>query len=156
MPIRWVRESEHASASELYDDVPEPQQYMAWVTLRIFERLRADLGNRPIRITSGRRTEAKQLELREKGYKAASISTHCYGVALDLALPLQFKRVGGDVEFANTIKSAAISEGFRVPRLGVAAYRDASGIASIVHFDCAWLLGFKGMPKEWRKTGVLW
>lgn len=38
----------------------------------------------PVKINSGYRTEAKQQQLREEGYKAASVSPHCHGMASDI------------------------------------------------------------------------
>lgn len=54
------------------------------IILEVFEKIRSIYG-KPIHINSGYRTQEKQTELINVGYKAAKTSPHCRGFALDIS-----------------------------------------------------------------------
>ena len=64
----------------------------------------------PFKITSGYRSEAYNDDLRKRGYKASKNSSHCKGVAVDIAVNSGLQR--------STIVCALVKAGFT--RLGIA------------------------------------
>jgi hypothetical protein len=73
--------SPHIAVSEVDDDSRE--LIINEIVLDMFEKIRKEYG-KPLKINSGYRTQKKQAELIAKGYKAAAISPHCQGWALDI------------------------------------------------------------------------
>ena len=168
----FIHESVFASAAELYRDpfLKDSEKLMLSETLAVFDAARQLLGG-PLVITSGRRSEAHQEELRQAGYRAARYSPHVYGAALDVRVPPRLTDYG----LANLLCAAAQQLRLPRPRLGFELYRKdprtrmiAQVIAgteiyssTFVHFDFAYML--RGMiddvPEEvwnsWRE-GVSW
>ena len=50
------------------------------------------LAGTPFKITSGYRTEAYNKDLRKRGYKASNQSSHCKGLAVDIAVNSSLQR----------------------------------------------------------------
>lgn len=60
--------------------------HLSATILDVFDKLRERYG-KPIKITSGYRTEAHQKRLIAEGFLAAKTSPHCRGYALDVDIP---------------------------------------------------------------------
>lgn len=125
--------------------------------LDTFERLRANLGSKPLTIKSARRSQEYQDLLRKSGYRAAKTSAHVYGAALDVSTPWHMK----DSDFAHEIFKAAEALHFPPPRVGYLSYRGDGGTsARWVHYDYAFLLlpeevDGAGIPEIWKRPGLV-
>jgi len=115
--------------------------------IRVFEGLRAKLG-KPIRITSGYRSQTKQDQLRAGGYRAAVTSPHVRGYALDLAYD-------GETDMIRMLAILRDEPGIRI---GWKEYRNAG--QSFIHIDVAPLayavLADRSFPLAWRSPGLEW
>lgn len=148
----WAVKGLYSSEAELYRDARVTERVMLKATLDLFDYLR-ELHGAPIAINSGRRSEAKQKELIAEGYRAASVSPHVYGAALDVDVP-DGKR---DVYLVALILGAAKLMGLPQPRIGYKQYRKGA-TSSFVHYDFAFLLPegtLEKVPPSWRE-GVMW
>ena len=119
--------------------------------IQCFEEARRLLG-KPIGINSGFRSPEYQQHLKELGYKTATNSPHCWGAALDLAIP----RGMTYLILMNAFKQAAKNLKLPRPRFG---YKEYS--YNFLHFDLIFLLFSPYTDKEnpcpgsWR-AGVEW
>lgn len=160
--IVFIRSSEFASEWELYGkdpSLPREELFMAEPLLLAFDEVRRDLGG-PLIITSGRRSLAKQAELfKNPNVNAGRVSTHCYGLALDVQVPWGMK----DSELAKKFVGTCWRFAERVPRCGYLWYRDAKLSSYFLHVDLGPLLFRKdsgepllpGLPDSWRKEGLI-
>lgn len=98
--------------------------------IQCFEEARR-LIEKPIGINSGFRSPEYQQHLKELGYKTATNSPHCWGAALDLAIPRGMTYLA----LINIIKQAARNLGLPKPRLG---YKEYS--YTFVHMDFVFML----------------
>jgi uncharacterized protein YcbK (DUF882 family) len=100
--------------------------------LELFEAVRSEL-KAPLAITSGRRTQAGQDALREKGYRAATHSPHVWGAAIDVVVPAWMN----DTALSEMFLTKANQRGQMLPRIGMHTYRRAFGLKSapFIHVD---------------------
>jgi hypothetical protein len=142
--------SEHIAKHEVADrwtgeiEIFEP-------VIQCFEEARKLLGS-PIGINSGFRSPEYQQHLKEIGYKTATNSPHCWGAALDLAIP----RGTTYLALVSLFKQAARNLKLPKPRFGFKEYG-----YTFVHFDYVYLLFSPYTDKEnpcpgpWR-AGIEW
>jgi len=146
--ISFIEHSKYATPEELYRDVRAEHGILS-ITLITFDTVR-ELHGSPLRINSGRRSQAHQLELKAKGYKTATYSPHVYGAALDVAVP----EGKTDEYLVALIFGAAQLLEFPTPRVGWKLYR--KGLSStFVHFDYAFLLPedvLRSLPDSARRA----
>ena len=114
-------------------------------TIKLFNLARTKFG-KPLTVNAFYRCAKHQEELREQGYKAAKISPHEYGCALDIALP-----TGTDTKALIQVFSAAAKElGYKAPRFGDKTYG-----YKFLHVDLAFMLTPNPVPTAWQ-PGVRW
>lgn len=118
--------------------------YLAVPLVELFNRIRTAVGT-GLTVTSGYRCKRYQQQLKDRGYKAASPATapHCYGVALDIAVPKGYTQE----KFAKLIIKVAKGDA----RVGYKAYGDGS----FVHIDVAHKLVPNPSPTNFV-AGVVW
>jgi len=149
---RFVYRSRYATPKELYSDplLTESEKLMMEPLLLVFDCAR-ELHGGPLRITSGRRTQKKQDELIKQGYRAAKLSAHTYGAAIDIAVPGT-----EDMYLLELIAKAAATLGLERPRIGVFCYRPGlQKCAPFIHVDYAFLLDIPNLPPSWKKVGLI-
>lgn len=110
---------------------------------------------KPIKINSSFRTQNKQDELRKEGYRAATFSPHCVGMAWDL----DTKTVSETLELVNALKLAATYLNYQI-RLGYKEYM--KDYMTFVHVDVCPMFYGNGMalndvqhPFQWE-TQMEW
>lgn len=111
----------------------------------LFDEAREKFG-KPVKINSGFRCFTYQLALKKAGLKAADISPHCEGAALDLAIS-----PGTSVfELIKLFRETASKIGFPKPRFGHLAYNDA-----FLHVDLVFMK-FEPFTKIPNPKPALW
>lgn len=120
--------------------------------LLAFDDVREMLGH-SLLISSGRRTQEAQDDLRKSGYRAALVSSHVFGLALDVIVPNPFS----DEEFANFFVGPCFARTGFIPRLGYKGYRNELGAsAQWVHVDVCPSVYVKGKyPEAWGIQGLI-
>jgi len=152
----WSVAGKYAPASELYRDTRVEDKRILSATINTFDFVR-ELHGGPLGINSGRRSQAKQEELKLEGYRAATVSPHVYGAALDVDVP-DGKR---DEYLVALILGAAQIMGLPRPRIGYKQYRKGY-TSSFVHFDYCFLLPpetLASLPESVRlawRVGAMW
>lgn len=156
--LEWVRRSMYATPKELYQDtyLQDAERYMASPILDVFDLVRKKFGG-PIAITSGRRTFRRQRQMHRENKRAAALSTHCYGVAIDIQCPMVSpdQRME-DMDLAALVSEAAAELDFDRPRIGMLRYRPSPGkTATFIHVDMGFLLADPTLPTAWRQPGLI-
>lgn len=124
--------------------------------INIFEEIREKVG-KPIKINSGYRSEKKQAELIKQGYKAAEVSPHCQGWALDLDYG---DTLDGRMLLACARNIRSVHNGYI--RIGYKQYLDAG--QSFIHIDIApycyeklkGKFNGKELPSHWKELYAEW
>ncbi|RYD82925.1 MAG: DUF882 domain-containing protein [Sphingobacteriales bacterium] len=106
--------------------------------LDLLEAFRTKI-NHPVKINSGYRTPAKQRALKAAGFKAATVSPHCFGMAADIDTTSREQTY----EYVTILKEVAKSLNLKI-RLGYEQYLDLG--QTFVHVDVCPEFYAKGKP----------
>jgi len=156
---QYKTRSAHFAPYELYDSgrfAPAEKKIYGPI-LDFVEELRKEMG-RPLRINAGVRTQAKQRDLKRRGYKAATYSPHVYRCALDIdtTSKSQTRRL------VSAIRRVSRRTGIPI-RIGWKSYM-RSGM-TFVHIDCAPLIAAAALREgkiprwvynAWKNPGAEW
>lgn len=148
---RYALESELYSPNDAY--LKDRDKWMNAEVLDVFDSVREKVGG-PLSITSGKRSTKYQKELRRKGYRAASISPHCLGIAIDIRVPEGME----DSDLATLFIQESVQICKVSPRIGYLAYRNSPKESStFIHFDLAPMVYWRhsGLPGSWGIPGLL-
>lgn len=116
--------------------------------MRLLDRFRVLIG-KPVRINSFNRNEAKQIELRKKGLRAATVSPHVVYMAADI----DTNNKEETETYVRVLKQAAKDLGYSI-RIGYKQYLEAG--SSFVHVDvCPEYYG-PGKPFAARPHPPVW
>lgn len=150
-PLKFLKSSVFATEKELYKDpnLTKEEKQMHDGLLFSFDAARREL-NAPLLISSGRRSLAAQKHLVDSGKRAAKVSTHCFGAALDVRVPGYLK----DFELAEIFKRKVLEHCGILPRLGYMSYRVEGKSSLWLHVDVGPIF-FKEFPGEFPdKWGI--
>jgi uncharacterized protein YcbK (DUF882 family) len=138
--------SAHFSVTEL-DCAGEIE--VAEMVLKVLEAFRKKKGA-AVKINSGYRSPKKQIELRHtKGFAAASVSPHCFGMAADV----DAKDREEVYETAKLLRLVASELGIKI-RIGYVQYLNLG--QTFVHFDVCPNFYAKGKPLYKEPHPVAW
>lgn len=149
----WAQHSSFATTRELYRDphLAPADRIMHRGLLWSFDKVRLALDH-PLFITSGRRSQAGHDALRATNRRAAAVSPHVYGVALDVMVPAYMR----DAAFAELFRDSVRETCGILPRLGYVKYREGAKSAYFLHVDVAPLIWREDLPAAWKIEGLIW
>lgn len=127
----------------------EGEMKIAEPLIKLLDHFRERLG-KSVKINSGYRTEAKQKSLTAQGFKTATNSPHCKGMAADIDTTSWAETV----KYVELLKECAKEKGISI-RLGYNEYWKLKK-QTFVHVDVCPMYYAKGRPFHNEKHPVQW